>query len=247
MKSIIRYALATTALTFLSGQIATAQERVWTDNYGHKITAELIENVHGDVTLQTEAGKEIHIKISELSSDDQLFVLKNTPPDFDISVVEITDRENQGFDLGGDDDDDNSFQIQTSNNKYKATLTKDSPQDYDGQIQAELYIFGLRENADEFILLDKTVVDVTMDQANNDDGFSFTSGQTTTKELEGNLTGGVEYFGNLVVLVDEKGNVFETHGSRSRMEEFTAFIRRMQQGAVVTKNQLAALKNESNQ
>jgi hypothetical protein len=247
MKSIIRYSLATAALTILSSQVATAQDRVWTDNYGHKITAELVENVHGEVTLKTDAGKEIHIRISELSANDQMFVLKNTPPNFEISVVEITDRQNQGFDLGGDQYDDNSFQIQTSNNKYKVTLTKESPQDYQGKIQAELYVFGLRENADEFILLDKTIVDVSMDQENNDNGFSFTSGQTTTKELQGNVSGGVEYFGNLVVLVDEKGNVFETHGSRTRMEEFTAFIRRLQQGAVVSKSQLAAIQNQSNQ
>jgi hypothetical protein len=248
MKTTLRYSLATTALSIALVQFASAQERVWTDNYGHKITAEFVENLHGEVTLQEESGKNVHIKISELSADDQEFVLKNTPPHFEISVDEITDRQTQGFDLGSDDDgNDDEYQIQTSNNKYKATLTKESPQDYFGQLQAELYIIGFRENADQFIILNKTVVDITMDQENNDNPFSFMSSQTTTKELQGNLTAGTEYFGNLVVLVDDKGHVFETRGSRSKIEEFTAFIRRQPQGAVISKNQLAEMKNSSNQ
>lgn len=251
MKTIIRHALAAVLSIFLV-QSAWAESRVWTDNFGHTITAELVENLHGEVTLQTDKGKEVHISISKLSAKDQMFVLKNTPPNFEISVSEITDRHNQGFDVGSDDrlrddDDDDEYQIQTSHNKYKVTLSKTSTHNYDGKILAELYIIGLKQVSDEFVILDKSIVPVTMNQENNDNSFSFTSGESTTRELQGNVTAGTEYFGNLVVLVDDKGRVFETRGSRSKMEEFTAFIRKQKKGAVISKNELASIKNSPTQ
>jgi hypothetical protein len=77
--------------------IAVAEVRTWVDNNGHKLDAELIGNLHGQVSLRTKENKVVHVSISSLCADDQKFVLRNTPPEIDIDVVEITDRHNEGF------------------------------------------------------------------------------------------------------------------------------------------------------
>lgn len=248
MRTIDKDTLVAVSLCMLMIPSSWAEMRTWTDNNGNKIQADLVENRNGQITLESEAGKPIHISISDLCSDDQKFVLKNSPPKIEISVNEVTDRQNKGFSVParGDRDNDRDFQIQTSHTYYKATLTKGNSIDYAGKIRAELYIIGQKKLTEEFVLLSKTVKNVVFGQGDEDDDkFVMQSKEITTREVQGGVEAGVDYFGNLVVLVDEKGRVFNSEGSRSKMAEHIAFIRKQKEGAVITKNDLVSAQNSA--
>jgi len=231
-------------LTFFS-LMARAELRTWTDINGHKIEAELIENMHGNVTLQRENGKETHISISGLSATDQKYVLKNTPPKIDIRVSEVTNRKNKGFSFENSSNSsyDRDVQVQTTSSHYKVTLGKSGSRPYDRPIQAELYIIGFKKQTEEFILLSKTIVDVDFNQEGSKNKFVFTSDTITTRNLQGGKDAGTEYFGSLAVLIDEKNRVFDMKGSRSKIEEHTATLRKRKTGDAVKKSDLASADN----
>ena len=235
-----------TTISLLVSMQATDELRTWTDSPGNKIEAELLENMNGQVTLQKADGNEAHISISNLSANDQKFVLVNSPPKIDISVSEVTSRKNQVFSFEDPEDSNNDrdVQVQTSSSHYKATLKKSGTIPYNKPIQAELYVFGYKKQDDSFVLLSKTIKKFTFDQGDIEDKYIFESNSVTTKNLQGNRSAGTVYHGNLLVLVDYKGRVFNTKGSRSRMQEFTAQIRKMENGQVVTKAEIQSAKNK---
>ncbi|MDF7825817.1 SHD1 domain-containing protein [Pontiellaceae bacterium B12227] len=241
--SIIMTAMLSTLLT----SIAEAELRTWTDSRGNTIEAELLENMNGQVTLKKADGNETHISISNLSADDQKYVLVNSPPKIEISVSEMTDRKNQGFSFENENDSsaDTDYQVQTTSSSYKVTLKKSGTIPYREPINAELYVFGYIKQDDAFVLLNKTVKKFTFNEGDTKDKFVFTSDPVTTKNLQGNRSKGTAYHGNMVVLVDHKGRVFNTKGSRARMQEFTALIRKMKSGQVVSKAELASAQNEA--
>jgi hypothetical protein len=234
-----------TLLTMLCTQVQ-AEMRTWTDVRGHTIEAELLENMNGQVTLQKADGNEAHISISGLCAADQKYVLVNSPPKIEISVSEVTNRKNEGFSFENENDSsaDTDYQVQTSSSHYKATLKKSGTIPYTKPIQAELYIFGYKKQDDAFVLLSKTVKRFTFDEGDVKDKFVFESSAVTTKNLQGNRAAGTVYHGNLLVLVDEKGRVFDAKGSRSRIQEFTALIRKLNAGQVVTKAEIESAQNE---
>lgn len=246
MKSVRYSALTFATLSILLSPAAHAELRTWTDSRGNTIEAELLENMNGAVTLQREDGREAHISISNLSANDQKYVLVNSPPKINISVSEKTDRKNKGFTFEAEDSDyDRDVQVQTTSSSYKVTLKRSGTIPYDRPIQAELYVIGHKKQDDSFIVLSKTVKKFTFNQGDVDDEFSFTSQATTTKNLQGGRLAGTKYHGNLVVLVDDKGRVFNIKGSRSKMQEHAAFVRKLSEGTVVTKAEIASAINEA--
>ena len=54
---------------------------------------------------------------------------------------------------------------------------------------------------------------------------------------------GAEHEGYLVVLVDEKGNVFKTKGSRSMFEEHAKTIRKQSKGGVIKQDTMLPLRS----
>jgi hypothetical protein len=238
----------TTVLALLTVCLAAEAElRTWIDINGHKVTAELIENMHGNVTLRTEKEKEIHISISGLSAADQKYVLKNSPPKIDIRVSEVTNRKNKGFSFENPNNssNDRDVQVQTTSSHYKVTLEKSGSRPYNRSIQAELYIIGFKKLTEEFVLLSKTVEDVDFNQEDSENKFVFNSNTITTRNLQGGVDAGTEYFGYLVVLVDEKNHVFDVKGSRSKIEEHTATLRKRKSGDAVKKSDLASADNRT--
>ncbi len=238
------YALITILLPLFSS-IAAAELRTWTDSRGNTIEAELVENMHGHITLLRDNGKEAHISISDLSAADQKYVLKNSPPKIEISVSEVTSRKNKGFSFENPNNSayDRDVQVQTTSSRYKVTLKKSGTIPYDKAIQAELYVFGYKKQTDEFVLLDKTINKFSFNEETKNK-FVFESDQITTRDLQGGREAGTEYHGNLVVLVDHKGRVFNQQGSRSRMQEHTAFIRKLKEGATATKEDVRSAENK---
>ena len=230
-----------TALIALLTVSAHGEFRTWTDAYGRKIQAELVENMNGNITLLMESGKETHIKISHLSAADQKYVLKNSPPKIEIDISEKTDRENMGFSVPDpdDSDDDIDLQVQTSTTEYKITLKKSGTIPYDKPIHAEFYLIGFRKETQEFVLLDKTVTLVDFNREDSKNEFEFLSDPVTTKNLQGGAEKGTELFGHLVVLVDEKNRVFALKGSRSKIEEHAAQIRTRDEGYTVKRTESA--------
>jgi hypothetical protein len=238
MKTRCATVIIASTMFVMLGQTSPAQSRTWVDSDGRKLKAEFVENLHGHVTLKASDGRLLHVSISSLSANDQEYVLGLTPPDIAIDVVEDTDRHNQGFDLGDSNGDrnDDEFQIQSSKDRYKATLTKDSMRSYNGTIRAELYIMGSQSVRSQFVLLNKTVATVAF--ANESDTFEFTSGNINLTNIEAGSTLGTQYAGYLVVLVDEAGRVFDSKGSRSMFEEHVATIRKKKQGDTIARTDL---------
>ena len=241
MKSII----ATLSIVVLATTIAHAEMRTWTDSFGHKIQADMVENMNGNITLLMESGKETHIKISGLSSTDQKYVLKNSPPKIDIQVSKATDRKNQGFSFEdpSDSSNDRDVQVQTSSTEYKITLKRSGTIPYDKPIHAEFYLIGFDKEELAFILLDKTVAQVDFNQEGSKDKFVFNSDNVTVQNLQGGREKGTELFGHLVVLVDDKNRVFSVKGSRSKIEEHTARLRKRKEGDSVKQADLQSADN----
>lgn len=239
----------TTGTTLLLTAIITfsahAEMRTWTDLRGNTIQAEMLENMHGNVTLQMESGKETHIKISNLSADDQKYVIKNSPPKIDIQVSELTERENQGFSVPDRDDVSNErqLQIQTTFVEYKIKLNKSNSIPYDKPIHAEFYLIGFKKETEEYVLLDKTVALVDFNRDDSKNKFEFISDNVTVKNLQGGQEKGTELFGHLVVLVDDNNRVFAIDGSRGKIEEHAARIRKRKEGDSVKKADLASADN----
>ena len=226
---------------------ARAEMRTWTDTYGNTIEAELVENLNGTVTLANKDGQEAQIAISELSSDDQKYVLVNTPPKITIKVNKVTNRQNQGFSFENPNNSayDRDVQVQTTSQSFRITLEKGSIP-YNRPIQAEFYVVGYKKAAEEFVILSKTVKTVDFDQSDSKNKFEFTSEPTTTKNLQGGRRDmGVEFHGYLLVLVDEKGRVFETRATRSRMAQHAAMIRRVEPGVGVKREQVVDIISQT--
>ncbi|WP_372796092.1 SHD1 domain-containing protein [Pontiella sp.] len=239
-----------TGITLFSLMLSSAvhaQMRTWTDVRGNTIEAELVENMNGQVTLMLADGNETHISISNLSADDQKFVLVNSPPNISISVNEITSRSSEGFafEHPENSDFDRDFQLKTSVNRYKVTLKRSGTIPYNKPIKAELYVIGYRKQTEEYFILSKTVKEFTFGEGENGDVFVFESNPVNTKVLQGVRDRGTVYHGNLVALVDDQGRVFDVKGTRSKMEEHAAFIRKAKPGLSMTKEQLASAINEA--
>ncbi|MEI6891637.1 MAG: SHD1 domain-containing protein [Pontiella sp.] len=234
-------------LTLLISMQATAEMRTWTDSRGNTIEAELLENMHGEITLLKADGKEAHVSISDLIAKDQTFLLKNSPPKITIHVSEITSRTNKGFSIEHPNNStyDRDFQVRTTSSHYKVKLEKSGTISYTDPIQAELYVFGYKERDDAYILLSKTIKKFTYGKDEITNEFVFESNPITTRSLQGNQTAGITYYGNMVVLLDKKGNAFTIKGSRSKMHEHTAVIRKMKAGETVMKDELTSAQNTS--
>lgn len=247
-EAAMKHSLTAVALcSILVSFSARAQMRTWTDARGNTIEAELVENMHGEITLRRPDGREAFISISNLSADDQKYVLVNSPPKIDIRVNEVTSRSNQGFSYEdpNNSDNDRDYQVQTSSSHFKVTLKKSGTIPYRKPITAELYVIGYKKQTQEFIILSKTVKQFTFDEGDIEDEFSFESNPVTTKTLQGGRDRGTVYHGNLVALVDDKGHVFDVKGSRSKMEEHAAFIRKQSAGFAITKENLVSAINEA--
>jgi hypothetical protein len=223
-----------------AAQLAQAEMRTWVDSDGTKLNAELIEHINGKVTLRDENGKTGTVSISALSADDQKYVLKHTPPELKIDVVEITDRKNTGF--GGDYG--SGFQIQSGSTQYKVKLIKNSTIPYTGIISAEIYIIGLRQVKSEHVLLDKTVHQVSFKDRGSDK-VELMSGTVNVGEFDGGADVGLSYDGYLVVLVDAEGRVFQMEGSRSKYEEHARMIRQKKKSDIVEQSTLLPLRRRA--
>lgn len=244
MKISNRFAIIIIPALFAS--LTQAEMRTWTDTYGNTVEAELVENLNGTVTLANADGQEAQLSISELSADDQKYVLANTPPKITIKVNKITNRQNQGFSFENPNNSayDRDVQVQTTSRSFRITLEKGSIP-YNRPIQAEFYVVGYKKAQEEFIILSKTVKAVAFDQPDSKNKFEFTSEPTSTKNLQGGRRdAGVEFHGYLVVLVDDKGRVFETRATRSRMQQHAALIRRVEVGVGIKQEQAIELLNQ---
>jgi hypothetical protein len=246
MKKLNRATIA--IITALIVSRTQAEQRTWTDTYGNTVEAELVDNHNGVVTLMNAAGKEAQLSISELSAGDQKYVLVNTPPKISIKVNKVTNRQNQGFSFENpnNSDYDRDVQVQTTSRSFRVTLEKGSIP-YNKPITAEIYVVGFRKAAEQFVLLSKTVKPVDFDQPDSKNKFSFVSEESKTKTLQGGRDAGVEFHGYLVVLVDDKGRVFETRASRSRMEQHAALIRKAEIGKGVTRERIEQVIKEEKQ
>jgi hypothetical protein len=222
-------------------QTAGAEYRTWTDTDGTKLEAELIENLHGQVSLRTKDKKVVNVSISTLCAADQKFVLASSPPEIGIDVVEITDTKNEGFGggYGG------GFQIQYGTVQFKVTLTKESTIPYTGgQLTAELYIIGSQKLKGRYGLLGKTVETFSFDDLASGK-YEFRSSNINMQQFEAGGTVGAEYEGYYVVLLDEEGRVFKTKGSRAMFEEHSKTIRNLTQGDVIEQDDLLPLRRGS--
>jgi hypothetical protein len=195
----------------------------------------LVENQHGQVSLRTKDKKIVHVSISDLSPDDQKYVLRSTPPDIDVDVSEITDRHNEGFGGGRG----GGFQIQYGTVQFRVTLTKS--RSYSKPITVELYIIGSQSAQERYGLLGKTIKNFSFD-SENVNKFEFMSDDINMRQFEAGGTLGAEYEGYLVVLVEENGNVFKVKGSRSMFEEHAETIRKQEKGAIINQEGLLPLR-----
>ncbi len=236
MMKYTKYMIAAAAVITVLNQSSWAEMRTWTDDAGHTVKAEFVENVDGMVTLQAADNKTIHVSISNLSVADQELVLSYTPPRIDVDVQKITDTHTKSF---GGDDDHESVQIKYGPTTFKATLTSHSMIPYAGKITAELYIMGSRAMQSQYTVLDRTISPVSFKGMN--DTFKFSTGNVDLTQIQDGDTMGTQYEGYLMVLVDAEGHVFEVKASNSKFKENAAAIRKMAPGDNIDQKNLLPL------
>ncbi len=71
------------------GTLQAAEMRVWTDNQGRKVEAELAVLRDGYVTLNMAGGKEVRFPLNSLSEADRGFVRENAPVDMKTAARQI--------------------------------------------------------------------------------------------------------------------------------------------------------------
>ena len=227
-----KYTLGLVLAASICASMADVEMRIWTDSDGTTLEAEFVEYLNGRVTLEAANGKQIQVRLSSLSNEDQQLVLNSTPPDLDIELNDSTDTENIGGGRG--------FDLDRTVYTFSLELEKAGGREYPGTMNAEVYIIGYNPIPGEYILLRKYIKPFTFANT-RDHEIEIPLGKLSLVELEGNIEAGTEYEGYLVVLVDAFNRVFQIEGSRSKFEEHASKIRQKEQEEAVSGTELLPL------
>jgi hypothetical protein len=140
-----------------------AEYRVWTDKKGNTVEAEFIR-VSGDkIVLCNRDGKEYRLTSSSLCDEDQEH-LKEKIPDNVVSSADTKSADIQeklrieiNFKKNTDTRRPREGSSYTEEEMVcSASITKKTTSAYDQELKATLYVLGVRDSEDQYVMLDKT-------------------------------------------------------------------------------------------
>ncbi|WP_372846019.1 SHD1 domain-containing protein [Pontiella sp.] len=226
-------------LVWVALQASFAEMRIWTDQKGKSIEAEFVRTTTDKVVLRKADGLELSVSLDTLCEKDRRYAILQAPPSIDISVSINVDRENKGRTWAGGP----GFQIQTESISAEMKIRKTSTAAYEAPLNAELYLIGQTEKDDFYIVLDRRVSGFRF-AAENKNGYGFSSGEVSLKQLEGGTQVGIEYTGYLAVVRDKAGNVLELKTNKLDFRKNAEAIFGSERGTIFDEDFVKVVRNK---
>lgn len=179
-----------------------AELRVWTDDNGKKIEAEHVRTTNDKVILRQADGTEIKVSLDTLSERDRRYATLQAPPRIEISVSTDVDR----FNKTGGSNRGPGVQLQEETITAEVKIRKCSPAPYEAPLMSEVYLIGQLEQADHYVILERTKSRFSFTEKNES---VFKSKDVSLKQMESGRQVGLEYRGYLVIVRDKAGTILE--------------------------------------
>jgi hypothetical protein len=206
---------------FCGGLSAHAEMRTWTDINGRKFEAEFVQEIFESVILKTPKGKELDIKVNQLSPDDLTYVRTMVPPEVTVSFSTRTQRKERSIYARPDDE----IQIVTG----VITIEKERYPLYLGTLIAEVFMIG-REIAtpDVYVLLGRSREDFTLTREDDEEHTFEVSVEARRYREYNDQTRGAEFAGYVIVIEDQSGHrVTQTSDISWMTEDKTEALREL--------------------
>jgi len=187
----------------LFGASLQAEMRYWRNVDGMRFEGEFSKELFDVYYFRTPGGKEIKIPADKLDPVDVDYLRITVPPRIEVVFLKSALFKKRSIVTSPDD----VIEIITG----KVTIKKISQLPYDGMMIAEVFLLGREVNREVNekpvyrLLGKKTERFVFGDEKNPEHMFSLTS--EVRKYVREDLPWGAEYFGHVVVVMDEKRNI----------------------------------------
>ncbi len=203
--------------------------RIWTSLDGKTMEAELVTVIGDKAVLEMAKGKQKKVPLAQLSEPDREYVELANPPAFDIDfsgqttpVFSIRDGSRSGLTVAYD-------------YSAKVKLKQKSAGAYNHELCVEFFTIGRELHGNQFILLDRQESRFTPTKENRrSHGFSGKSVELPDFTLEG-IHRGLEPFGYLVLVTDQRGKIIEHSASGKWLFENLGNLKTLPVGAYMDK------------
>lgn len=200
-------------LFFILALIATcafAEFRIWRDQKGNSIEAELLSMNAAQVAIRDRNGKVFKFNPKKLSQTDQQYLKTAFPPKMDVEFKKHQDRRNGSYNYSA-----------TVIMSGEVVITKKEQRDYSKSLKVVLLMIARSERHNDFIIADRAESEFDF---KNSREFNLTGNRFSMYEDKYDNTVGCSYVGYLAVVMDENGNVLETKSSRKDFVEKVDFL-----------------------
>jgi len=210
------------AVMILSISSAQAEYRVWTDNTGKTIEAELLKVVGNVAVLKKSDGEYLRVSMSSLSKKDLHYIELTQPPKVEISVSKVKENRSLFSRFRGVGQEE----VQVS-----VKIRKISPPPYSGKLSAILLVIGRNIRTDEYVVLDRirTTFNFTPENSNT---YEFSSPKVRLTHSESGIEYGGEYEGYLVGVLGPDKRLIAAKGSRALFEEHAEELITLKRGVI---------------
>lgn len=184
--------------------LASAELREWEDKNGNRYKAEFVQELYGDIELKDASGDTKLIKLSSLSTKDQAYIFGNVPPEISIEFAKsIRKRPEMEWTIPED---------VTTLYTCSVKLRKISELPYTEKLTAELFLLATEVDGDNYILVHREKVGFTFPEEKISQVEFYATDipirrYHCTWAVIASRYRGAEYFGYLITVSDEKGQI----------------------------------------
>lgn len=208
MKKILTIALVA---LFAAELTSLAEMRTWTDKKGNTVEAEFVKLVAGKVVLKTASGKQVKVPQSGLSETDQEYLKNAIPPELSIDVdVDVDRKKSESY----------SYTSVREKVSGSVTIQKKNREASARKLTATLCLIAKDLDEDEFTVIATKEHTFSFERGNKVT-FSGAKGEaqySKSDSYSGDGKNGKQYYGYLVVIEDDNGNIVITEASRNIFE-----------------------------
>lgn len=193
-----------------------AEMREWRDKNGNILSAVYVNKIGGKVVLKDEHGKIYKLDPSKLSEEDQYYLNNAMPPTFELTFKRTQYKEE-------------SF----ANVYYVAgslVIEKKNKEPYTGELKAVLFMIGLDEERDTYVIFDRAEETVTCYKRST---ISFIGNRFRAIEVNNRFHVIIDriskraapvYIGYYATVMDSEGNIITCQSDLETFEEAGDFL-----------------------
>ena len=184
--------------------------RIWRDQKGNSVEAELVTLNATMVVIKDRDGKTFKFAPSKLSIEDQKYLKNAIPPRMDIEFKKVMDRVNTSHNY--------SARVTL---ECEVTVTKKEQRAFDKDLKVTLMVFGESQRYRDIIVMDKTEASFSFRSSRE---FTMNAGLISMYQDKYDNSSGVKYEGYLAVVQDKSGKVLLVKSSRKSFEDEVAAL-----------------------